>query len=171
MIVDDSVCIIGSANINDRSLAGDRDSEICVCIKDSQQVDSFMNGARFPVRKFAHELRKHLFREHLGLKEDDDSIQDPICDQTWNRWINTAKANSQIFDEVFKDIPSNNIKSFKQAKANEVLIREKPLLGKVPALEKIQGHLIEFPLSFLEEESLVPNLSEAEGWLKPDIFQ
>ena len=30
MIIDDKVAIIGSANINDRSMTGKRDSEICV---------------------------------------------------------------------------------------------------------------------------------------------
>lgn len=30
MIVDDTSCIIGSANINDRSMAGHRDSELAV---------------------------------------------------------------------------------------------------------------------------------------------
>lgn len=34
MIIDDSICILGSANINDRSLLGDRDSELCVVIED-----------------------------------------------------------------------------------------------------------------------------------------
>lgn len=33
MIVDDKRLIIGSANINDRSLLGDRDSEIAVLIE------------------------------------------------------------------------------------------------------------------------------------------
>ncbi len=32
MIVDDCVALIGSANINDRSLLGDRDSEIAILI-------------------------------------------------------------------------------------------------------------------------------------------
>jgi phospholipase D1/2 len=30
IIVDDKIAIIGSANINDRSMNGDRDSELCV---------------------------------------------------------------------------------------------------------------------------------------------
>ena len=34
MIIDDQVVIIGSANINDRSLKGNRDSEIAVNIKE-----------------------------------------------------------------------------------------------------------------------------------------
>ncbi|MBQ0933690.1 hypothetical protein KAK11_00010 [Ideonella paludis] len=34
LIVDDLVVIVGSANINDRSLHGGRDSELAVCITD-----------------------------------------------------------------------------------------------------------------------------------------
>ena len=34
MIVDDRRCIIGSANINDRSLLGNRDSEIACIIEE-----------------------------------------------------------------------------------------------------------------------------------------
>lgn len=35
MIVDDRRCIIGSANINDRSLLGDRDSELAIVIEEN----------------------------------------------------------------------------------------------------------------------------------------
>jgi phospholipase D1/2 len=38
MIVDDVHTIIGSANINDRSMNGDRDSEIAVVVEDKQMV-------------------------------------------------------------------------------------------------------------------------------------
>lgn len=34
MIVDDLKMIIGSANINDRSMLGDRDSEIAIVVED-----------------------------------------------------------------------------------------------------------------------------------------
>ena len=34
MIVDDKRCIIGSANINDRSLLGERDSELGIIVED-----------------------------------------------------------------------------------------------------------------------------------------
>ena len=39
MIIDDNVAIIGSANINDRSMQGSRDSEIAVYLQD--EVRSF----------------------------------------------------------------------------------------------------------------------------------
>jgi phospholipase D1/2 len=44
MIVDDEVALIGSANINDRSLMGSRDSEIAMVIHDQNKVESKMAG-------------------------------------------------------------------------------------------------------------------------------
>lgn len=36
--------IIGSANINDRSMAGNRDSELALVLEDQEMVQSQMNG-------------------------------------------------------------------------------------------------------------------------------
>ncbi|KAG0322786.1 hypothetical protein BGZ97_004099 [Linnemannia gamsii] len=67
MIVDDRIIIIGSANINDRSQVGYRDSEIAIIIEDSETVPSKMNGVEYQAGKIAHGLRTDLFKEHLGL--------------------------------------------------------------------------------------------------------
>ena len=40
MIVDDKIVLCGSANINDRSMMGSRDSEIAVVIEDQSKVTS-----------------------------------------------------------------------------------------------------------------------------------
>lgn len=70
MIVDDRIAIIGSANINERSMRGSRDSEVAAIIRDSHQIDSKMGGEPFKVGKFAHSLRIRLMREHLGVDVD-----------------------------------------------------------------------------------------------------
>ncbi|KAI1315945.1 hypothetical protein EDD11_000195 [Mortierella claussenii] len=67
MIVDDRIIIIGSANINDRSQVGFRDSEIAIVIEDTEMVTSKMNGVEWQAGKTAHALRTDLFKEHLGL--------------------------------------------------------------------------------------------------------
>ncbi len=41
MIVDDRLAIIGSANINDRSQKGDRDSELAAVIRDTDMMDGY----------------------------------------------------------------------------------------------------------------------------------
>jgi phospholipase D1/2 len=38
MIVDDSYAILGSANINDRSMQGSRDSELCALIGNGKKI-------------------------------------------------------------------------------------------------------------------------------------
>ena len=41
MIVDDKYVIIGSANINDRSMLGNRDSEIAIMVQDNDDLDDY----------------------------------------------------------------------------------------------------------------------------------
>lgn len=75
MIVDDEKVIIGSANINDRSLLGDRDSELAVCVEDTQTVPSVMNGEPYRAGWYASTLRKTLFRCVFRPWFDTDSGQ------------------------------------------------------------------------------------------------
>lgn len=71
MVVDDRIAIIGSANINERSMLGNRDSECAAVVRDTDMVDSHMNGAPYKVGRFPHTLRMRLMREHLGLDVDE----------------------------------------------------------------------------------------------------
>lgn len=70
LIVDDRSCIIGSANINERSQLGCRDSEVAMVIRDTDLVKSKMDGKDYYAGRFAFELRKRLMREHLGCNVD-----------------------------------------------------------------------------------------------------
>lgn len=70
IIVDDRIAVIGSANINERSMRGVRDSEVAVCVRDTKVVDSSMGGKPWKAAKFAHSLRVRLMREHLGVDID-----------------------------------------------------------------------------------------------------
>ncbi|KAL7164773.1 hypothetical protein ACSBR2_040638 [Camellia fascicularis] len=65
MIIDDCISLIGSANINDRSLLGSRDSEIGVLIEDKEFVDSCMGGKPWKAGKFSSSLRLTLWSEHF----------------------------------------------------------------------------------------------------------
>jgi len=62
MIVDDKYVICGSANINDRSLLGKRDSEIAAVIKDEEFLDSTLNKQSVRVGRYAYSLRKKIFK-------------------------------------------------------------------------------------------------------------
>ena len=71
MVVDDRIAIIGSANINERSMLGSRDSECAAIIRDTDMLQSSMNGNPYLVGRFPHTLRMRLMREHLGVDVDE----------------------------------------------------------------------------------------------------
>ena len=102
VIVDDNRVLIGSANINDRSLVGDRDSEISVLFEDTEFVRGTMNGQNVQVGRFASGLRKRLFREHLGDFDGTHiNYQDPISDSFYKDiWLSTAARNTTMFEKV-----------------------------------------------------------------------
>lgn len=169
MIVDDKIVIIGSANINDRSMLGKRDSEVAVIIQDEAFVDGKMNGESFPVGLFAGNLRKNLFREHLGLLEHDGSnvdVNDPISDafykQTWQKF---SKENTKIFDQVFKCIPNDQVRTISSLRKYS----DEPPLWRVDVrnaeerLKSVQGFLVDLPLNFLCDENLLPPSTSKEG--------
>jgi phospholipase D1/2 len=64
MLVDDEVAIIGSANINDRSMLGSRDSEIAVLIREEQEhkIKSIIDGKVKDVSQFVQSLRIRLLQ-------------------------------------------------------------------------------------------------------------
>lgn len=122
MIVDDKMVICGSANINDRSMIGKRDSEIAVAIRDEEFDEGVMNGVKYPCGKFCGTLRKHLFKEHLGLlgrehEYIDIDVEDPVSEAFYKFvWQDTASLNTEFYEKVFHCIPSNEVKTFSDLK-------------------------------------------------------
>ncbi|GJQ65160.1 Pld [Trypoxylus dichotomus] len=178
MIVDDKTVICGSANINDRSLIGKRDSEIAVVIEDEEFEDGVMNEAAFPSGRFAGSLRKFLFKEHLGLigrehERIDVDITDPTSDHFYNDiWYSIASLNTEFYDKVFHCIPSDHVETYAQLKE---YISQKPLyLTEISRAEKmlesIEGHLVLFPLKFLCQENLTPGAGSVEGIMPTSLW-
>nr|UHS16742.1 phospholipase POX09635 [Penicillium oxalicum] len=71
MVVDDRAAIIGSANINERSMLGSRDSEVAAIVRDTDMISSTMAGKPYLVGRFPHTLRMRLMREHIGIDVDE----------------------------------------------------------------------------------------------------
>jgi phosphatidylserine/phosphatidylglycerophosphate/cardiolipin synthase-like enzyme len=80
VIVDDVWAMVGSANLNRRSWT--HDSEVACAVLDQerdprQPIDP--GGLGDGARVFARELRLRLWREHLGLGDDDARLLDPVA--------------------------------------------------------------------------------------------
>ncbi|KAI4120624.1 MAG: hypothetical protein LQ338_006876 [Usnochroma carphineum] len=98
MIADDRIAIIGSANINERSMLGSRDSECAAVVRDTDMLWSTMNEQPYLVGKFPHTLRMRLMREHLGIDVDavmEEERQEDEFEHEMNDMYNQDRANPE----------------------------------------------------------------------------
>lgn len=214
LIADDRTVIVGSANLNDRSQLGYHDSEIAVVVEDTATVDSFMNGQSYTAARFAASLRRQLFRKHLGLlppqdprvpddnflpvdkagnkydwgSEEDRMVEDPLSETFEQLWAGIARTNTEVFEKVFRPVPSNAVKNWEQyqeyyakffvspskpdtkekdkekAKYQYGHVFKENFPGGVKEvkedLQRVRGTLVEMPLDFLVE---IKNLAK-EGF-------
>ena len=139
MIVDDNYVICGSANINDRSMKGPRDSEFCALIKEKR-------------------TEYVTIAEHLGINKHDVRLDDPTSDELHKLIWETARNNTDLYRQIFMCYPDDYYTKFSmipnknsmQNKAQEFSLKKNYEEKK----NKIIGHIVEFPLHFLEEETL-----------------
>lgn len=115
LIADDRVAVLGSANINDRSMLGDRDSELAVVVRDDEPKMVKLDGVNTEqVGKAVHKLRRDLWEKHFGLKSTNrkapalasDAILDsPAAPATWKAIQERAADNARAYEAAFWFIP------------------------------------------------------------------
>ena len=139
LIADDKVVICGSSNINDRSQLGKHDSELSIVMEDTRVLESAMDGKPYQAGYHAATLRRHIWREHLGLieaqpldasqdpnaqpptkcmndvgeGEEWEFVADPLGDKVWELWTKQATTNTDIYRMLFRADPDDNIKTWK----------------------------------------------------------
>ncbi|XP_024901823.1 phospholipase D1 isoform X3 [Pteropus alecto] len=174
LIADDNTVIIGSANINDRSMLGKRDSEMAVIVQDTETVPSVMDGEEYQAGRFAQGLRLQCFRVVLGyLSDPSEDIQDPVSDKFFKEvWVSTAARNATIYDKVFRCLPNDEVHNLIQLRdfiTKPILAKENPIRAE-EELKKIRGFLVQFPFYFLSEESLLPAVGTKEAIVPMEIW-
>ena len=169
MIIDDKYVIIGSANINDRSMTGDRDSEFCVLYKDQMKMPSIMDGKDFQASLFAKTLRMKLWTEHLGITDKDEELinllMDPLSDKFYEIVKKRARKNTEVYRDIWYCYPDDTMKSFKEIPKKKEMNEEekKELIDKYnKRKDEIIGHIVEFPLGFLQNQILERSFFSSE---------
>ncbi|CAF4256278.1 unnamed protein product [Rotaria sp. Silwood2] len=162
MIIDDRMAICGSANINDRSLLGERDSEFCIVINDLEEEESRFNGQPVRVGKFCSSWRRRIFKMLLGIQFENPNnvdVTDPVSDEFYSYFRDVAKQNTLIYEKVFATIPTDHIRRFAQIPAYNKMatMKDTDPIRAQQELISIQGFVVEYPLYFLDEEDYLPN--------------
>lgn len=187
MVVDDRYAIVGSANINDRSQLGDRDSELAVLVMDTDWSYEDIGSKDEPVtvtRKFARELRMGVWRKIFGSASGalEDAIKRPVSQSSWNAIRRYASRNTESYEAVFPHIPKNNVTIWPSIDAkfdkNEVPHRHSGLMpfdsefwyaknenayvpSEVGKLQAIKGYITLLPWSWTIGQDNKSNLHSA----------
>uniref|UniRef100_A0A672HH91 Phospholipase n=1 Tax=Salarias fasciatus TaxID=181472 RepID=A0A672HH91_SALFA len=174
LIADDNTVIIGSANINDRSMLGKRDSEVAVIVEDSDTVAAVMDGQPYQAGKYALQLRLHCFKMILGAFGDSSiDVSDPVSDKFYKEvWMATCARNASIYQKVFRCLPSSDVRNLLELEsylARPGLDRDDPARAQ-EELKKIRGFLVQFPLQFLCEQNLLPPIGSKEAMVPMEVW-
>lgn len=131
LIVDDAVAVIGSANINDRSLEGNGDTELAAVVVDTAEVTvtDVGSGVNVITRKFARELRISLWEKGLGIRVDEIGsgvqkgsvpvnidIKRPLSFASINGIQKMARVNREAYNAVFLHTPRDGFKNLTEGR-------------------------------------------------------
>jgi phospholipase D1/2 len=113
--------LLGSANINDRSLMGNRDSEMAVLVMDTNNAVEDIGAFEGPqvTRKLARDLRMRVWKKLFclsGAKANVkpaskliDAVKRPAAQGSWEAIREVAERNSTLYEEAFAFIPRNPV--------------------------------------------------------------
>ncbi len=120
MVVDDRYVLLGSANINDRSLLGNRDSEMAVLVMDTNNAVEDIGAFEGPqvTRKFARDLRMGVWKKLFCLSGAKANVKPaskliaavkrPAAQGSWEAIRGVATLNTRRYDAAFAFIPRNS---------------------------------------------------------------
>lgn len=139
-------------------------------------------SVRFFFNEFSSTIIFALFRQLLGIKNENDfSVDDPCSDEFYEHFRRVARNNALIYEEVFNTLPTDQIRLFSEVEnyARRPKLKETDPLAvwaffiitfgicSSKAHEKckeIQGFVVEFPLEFLADDVLMPKWNTSEGF-------
>lgn len=163
-------------------------------MEDTDTIDTLMDGQPYKAGKHVATLRRTLWREHLGLLPpqspdadgdpnalpvtdcpndyrpgpEDDFVADPLSDELWSRWVDQTSTNTEVFRQLFRADPDNNIRTFeeydhfappKTVKVGHLTDPYTPVEAVKKRLDEIKGHLVWMPLSFLDKAQMAEGIS------------
>lgn len=139
LLLTDEEAICGSANLNMRSLAGDRDSEIAVVAHSSE---------------LANAIRNDLWREHLGPRVE-------LTGDFWSdlpAWDRIARENSHIYKNFFDlSVPvgeptTANAWCKHESKYADMWTPASSVIAYQQLEAAVNGFLVKYPRKFLAED-------------------
>jgi phosphatidylserine/phosphatidylglycerophosphate/cardiolipin synthase-like enzyme len=147
IIVDDQYALLGSANINDRSLLGNRDSELAMFFEDSEKVDGKIAGKKFVKSPNIRDFRINVLKSIAQLEVD---YEDPLNPTMWKSIDMQASINTDFYKKVFHVYPCDSLTTLEEvAKANKIPCDTEFYFQ---FKKDVLGFMVHWPYKFLSNE-------------------
>lgn len=94
---------------------------------------------------------------------ENDFVTDPMNDNLWKTWTDQATVNTNIYRQLFRTDPDDNIRTFEEYdkyrakdgyKLGHLYDPFIPVQEVREKLDKIKGHLVWMPLDFLKDAEM-----------------
>lgn len=159
IIVDGTSAMVGSANINDRSMLGKRDTEIALLVEEEGES--------------IHKLLRRLLGEHLGIEEKRESRYGPQdllehfllsgeldlgSNDVFSKIVTRARNNTEAFRRLFESGGRHS----GLCSMDDTFIYD--------ALHGIQGHLVLFTDDFLVEKQFEKSIFSIQGFIPSIVY-
>ena len=127
-----------------------------------------MDGQKnFFAANFATSFRRALMAEHLGISPNDPVLDDPVSNTMFDFINQTARQNTQMYHNIFGCYPDDaytDIKILQEAKKMKQGESPETLLNNYNKFSQyIRGHIVEYPLLFLQNEELGKSFCSVEN--------
>ncbi len=84
-----------------------------------------------------------------------EDLVDPICSEVYqDTWLKIAQSNSTIFDSIDGPGSYYRCRTLDEYRANLSFQGSRPLEDITIQLQQLKGHLVLWPLGFLESENI-----------------
>ncbi|CAD26028.1 PHOSPHOLIPASE D [Encephalitozoon cuniculi GB-M1] len=164
IIADGTSAIVGSTNLNDRSMVGCRDTEIALLVEDDNEV--------------VHKLLRTLLEEHLGVKRGAErsrcgpldflehhllgSTLDLGSNDVFNRIVDRARTNTEMFKRLLELDGGYGGRRLCPCPVDSVLVQN--------LLHGIQGHLVLFTDDLLVGRESEKSIFSIHGFIPSVVY-
>lgn len=153
---------MGSANLNDRSMWGSRDSELACLIEGELDTEIHYNHKIYLVNGKILDFRMKIFKEHFGLTSKE--LLFPNSNLFWTKARNQVKTNTYFYDHAFKVLPSNLYRKWSDVKTRSKEF-DKEVFDSLHHL--VKGHAVDYPYDFLKDEKDLIRASALLNYVLP----
>ena len=111
--------------------------------------------------------------DYFANDEWDSFVEDPLNDDLWKMWTERATTNTTVFRQLFHADPDDHIRTFEDYdrfmpkgnyKSGHLFDPYQPVDNVRQELDKIKGHLVWMPLSFLEDAPMAEKGLQVNSW-------